>query len=177
MIPFPQKKYAVIYADPPWAYAAGGKKRNVAKHYCVMPPEDIFGLPVQDIAADDCLLFLWATFPQLEIALETIRRWGFVYKTVAFVWVKRNKKSSGWFWGMGNWTRSNPEICLLGIKGKPRRASAAVHSVVDAPISRHSEKPAEVRDRITQLIGGGPKIELFARFAAPGWDVWGDELG
>ena len=101
MIPFPKKKYSVIYADPPWSYAAGGKKRNVTRHYHTMKPEDIYDLPVQDIAADDCLLFMWATFPNLEIALETIRRWGFKYKTAAFVWVKRNRKSPGWFWGWG----------------------------------------------------------------------------
>lgn len=74
MIPFPKKKYSVIYADPPWSYAAGGKKRNVTRHYHTMKPEDIYDLPVQDIAADDCLLFMWATFPNLEIALETISR-------------------------------------------------------------------------------------------------------
>lgn len=101
MIPFPEKKYSVIYADPPWNYAAGGKTRNVERHYRTMKPEDIYSLPVQDIAEDDCLLFLWATFPNLDVALETIRRWGFQYKTAAFVWVKRNRKSPSWFWGPG----------------------------------------------------------------------------
>lgn len=114
MIPFPEKKYSVIYADPPWNYAAGGKTRNVERHYRTMKPEDIYSLPVQDIAEDDCLLFLWATFPNLDVALETIRRWGFQYKTAAFVWVKRNRKSPSWFWGLGNWTRANAEICLRG---------------------------------------------------------------
>lgn len=155
MIPFPKKKYSVIYADPPWSYAAGGAKRNVTRHYHTMKPEDIYDLPVQDIADDDCLLFMWATFPNLEIALETIRRWGFKYKTAAFVWVKRNRKSPGWFWGLGNWTRANPEVCLLATKGNPKRASRSVHSVIDAPIGRHSEKPEETRDRIARLAGGG----------------------
>lgn len=102
MIPFPDKKYSVIYADPPWSYTAGGKQRNVRRHYHTMAPEDIFALPVQDIAADNCLLFLWATFPNLDVALETIRRWGFKYKTAAFVWVKRNRKSPGLFWGISD---------------------------------------------------------------------------
>jgi N6-adenosine-specific RNA methylase IME4 len=141
-----------------------------------MKAKDIYDLPVQDIAADDCLLFMWATFPNLEVALETIRRWGFQYKTAAFVWVKRNRKSPGWFWGLGNWTRANPEVCLLATKGKPIRASRSVHSIIDAPIGRHSEKPAETRDRIAALAGGGAMIELFARQAAPGWDAWGDEV-
>lgn len=176
MIPFPDKKYSVIYADPPWSYSGGGAARNVAKHYHTMKPEDIYSLPVQNIAADDCLLFLWATFPNLDVALETIRRWGFRYKTAAFVWVKRNRKTPSWFWGMGNWTRSNPEVCLLATRGKPKRADAHVHSVIDAPIGRHSEKPAETRDRIVQLAGGGAMIELFARKTAPGWDAWGDEV-
>lgn len=141
MIPFPEKKYSVIYADPPWNYAAGGKTRNVERHYRTMKPEDIYSLPVQDIAEDDCLLFLWATFPNLDVALETIRRWGFQYKTAAFVWVKRNRKSPSWFWGLGNWTRANAEICLLATKGKPKRASASVHSIIDAPIGRHVVHP------------------------------------
>lgn len=166
MIPFPDKKYSVIYADPPWSYSGGGAKRNVTRHYHTMKAKDIYDLPVQDIAADDCLLFMWATFPNLEVALETIRRWGFQYKTAAFVWVKRNRKSPGWFWGLGNWTRANPEVCLLATKGKPIRASRSVHSIIDAPIGRHSEKPAETRDRIAALAGGGAMIELFARQAA-----------
>ena len=112
-----------------------------------MKPEDIFALPVQEIAEENCLLFMWVTFPNLNVALEAIRRWGFTYKTAAFVWVKRNKKSPSWFWGMGNWTRANAEVCLLATKGKPKRASASVHSIIDAPIGRHSEKPAETRDR------------------------------
>lgn len=103
MIPFPEKKYSVIYADPPWNYAAGGKTRNVERHYRTMKPEDIYSLPVQDIAEDDCLLFLWATFPNLDVA-GNVRRWGFQYKTAAFVWVKRNEKrlpGSG-AWGTGH---------------------------------------------------------------------------
>ena len=86
MIPFPDKKYSVIYADPPWSYSGGGAKRNVTRHYHTMKAKDIYDLPVQDIAADDCLLFMWATFPNLEVALETIRRWGFQYKTAALIW-------------------------------------------------------------------------------------------
>lgn len=129
--------------------AAGGLLPPVA-----LDGDVYYSLPVQDIAEDDCLLFLWATFPNLDVALETIRRWGFQYKTAAFVWVKRNRKAPSWFWGLGNWTRANAEICLLATKGKPKRASASVHSIIDAPIGRHSEKPAETRDRIVQLAGG-----------------------
>ena len=118
---------------------------------------------------------MWATFPMLREALQLIEAWGFEYKTIACNWIKQNKRGSGLFWGLGNWTRSNSEICLLAIKGKPKRLSAAVHSVIMSPVQRHSQKPEEARERIVQLMGDLPRIELFARSAAPGWDVWGNE--
>jgi N6-adenosine-specific RNA methylase IME4 len=105
-----------------------------------------------------------------------IASWGFEYKTVAFTWVKKNKKSDSWFWGMGNWTRANAEVCLLATKGKPKRISAAVHSIISTPVRKHSQKPDEARDRIVQLLGDLPRIELFAREETAGWDVWGDEI-
>lgn len=176
MIEFPNKKYAVIYADPPWGYRNRGTRAAAARHYPTMTLADIKALPVADIAAEDCVLFLWATFPMLPEALETIKAWGFRYKTLAFCWIKRNRKSPGWFWGLGNWTRSNPEACLLAVRGRPVRASAAVHSLIEAPVGRHSAKPQQVRERIVELMGDVPRIELFARERTPGWDVWGDEV-
>lgn len=175
-LPFPDKRYSVIYADPPWSYRNKGTRAAADRHYSTMNIEEIKALPVSDIAADDCVLFLWATFPMLLEALEAIEAWGFTYKTVAFVWVKRNRKSGGWFWGLGNWTRSNPEICLLAVKGRPQRVSAAVHSILDSPVGKHSAKPDEARERIVKLLGDIPRIELFARERAAGWDVWGDEV-
>lgn len=118
---------------------------------------------------------MWATFPMLREALEVIEAWGFTYKTIAFNWVKQNKSGVGLMWGLGNWTRSNSEICLLAVKGKPKRVSASVHSVILSPVQQHSRKPAEARDRIVELMGDLPRIELFAREAAPGWDAWGNE--
>lgn len=169
------KKYNIIYADPPWDYRGGGKKRNVTRHYPTMKPAEIYSLPVQEIADADCILHLWATFPNLHIALEAIKQWGFTYKTVGFVWVKRNKCSDGWFWGGGNWTRSNAEICLIATKGKPKRESASVHQFCDAPRAEHSRKPDEIRERIVRLCGDLPRIELFARQHADGWDCWGND--
>ena len=119
---------------------------------------------------------MWATFPMLKEALDVIEAWGFTYKTVAFNWVKQNKSGEGLFMGLGNWTRSNSEICLLAVKGKPKRVSAGVRSVVLSPLQRHSQKPAEVRDKIVELMGDLPRIELFARETAPGWDAWGNEI-
>ena len=173
---FPDRKYQVIYADPPWSYRNKGTRAAADRHYRTMSFEDIKALPVAGIAAEDCVLFLWATFPMLREALDTIEAWGFEHKTLAFCWAKKNRRGKGWFWGLGNWTRSNPEICLLSIKGHPQRVSAAVHSIIEAPVGRHSAKPVEARERIVKLVGDVPRIELFAREKAPGWDAWGDEV-
>ena len=114
--------------------------------------------------------------PKLNDVMEVIDYWGFKYKTVGFTWVKKNKKQDSWFWGMGNWTRANAEICLLATKGNPKRVNAGVHSVIDTPVEEHSKKPDIVRDRIVTLCGDLPRIELFARQTACGWDSWGDEI-
>lgn len=171
------KKYQIIYADPAWSYDdkrlnGGGAER----HYRTMSTEDIKNLSVNEIADDNCILFMWATFPKLQEALDVIKAWGFQYKTNAFTWVKKNKKADSLFWGMGNWTRSNAEICLLAIKGSPKRLDKGVHSVIYAPIDKHSKKPQETRDRIIRLVGDLPRVELFAREVPEGWDVWGNEV-
>lgn len=170
-------KYSIIYADPPWQYKdkAQAGKRGAGFKYDLQSTNWIADMPIQDISADDCVLFLWATFPMLPDALRVIEAWGFKYKTVAFNWVKRNKIKDTWFWGIGNWTRSNSEVCLLAIKGNPKRVSKSVHSVVDARIEYHSKKPAVVRDRIVELMGDLPRIELFAREQAEGWHVFGNQ--
>ena len=174
--PFPGKKYSVIYADPPWGYRNRGTRAAAEKHYRTMSVGDIKSLPVADIAAENCVLFLWATFPMLPEAMETIKAWGVTYKTAAFVWAKQNQRSPGGFWGLGNWTRSNAEVCLLATKGRPERVSASVHSLICAPVGKHSAKPNEARKRIVELMGDVPRIELFARERVTGWDAWGDEV-
>ena len=179
MIPFPDKKYNIIYADPAWSfktYSDKGKDRSPDKHYSVMSLQDIKDLPVQDIANDNCILFLWVTFPLLKEGFEVIDAWGFTYKTVAFNWVKKNKKTDSWFWGLGYWTRANSELCLLATKGTIKRQSASIHQIIDTPIERHSKKPDIVRDKIIELVGDLPRIELFARKTADGWDSWGNEV-
>lgn len=177
----PDKKYNVIYADPPWKYGCWYKsekvKRNAADHYPVLANEDLQALPVSAIAADDAVLFLWAIYPCLPQAIALLAPWGFNYCTAAFTWVKRNKSGVGWFWGLGNYTRANAEICLLARRGRGLpRCSHSVHSVLDTPIRAHSQKPDETRDRIVQLFGNVPRIELFARTTTPGWDAWGNEI-
>ncbi len=177
-IPFPDKKYQIIYADPPWSYRdkalAGNRGAN-----CKYDTQDnnwLNTLPIKTIADDNCFLFLWVTMPKLSECFELITEWGFLYKTCAFTWVKKNKKRDSWFWGMGSWTRANAELCLIATKGKPKRLNAGVHSVIDTRIERHSKKPDCVRDKITTLCGELPRIELFARTKANGWDSWGNEI-
>ena len=178
MIPFPDKKYQIIYADPPWSYRdkALAGNRGAGCKYKVQSKEWLDNLPVHKITDNSCLLFLWVTMPKLNECWDLIRNWGFEYKTVAFTWAKRNKKTPSWFWGMGRWTRANAELCLLATKGKPKRIDAGVHSIIDTPVRKHSQKPDEVKERIIQLVGDLPRIELFARQETPGWDVWGNEV-
>lgn len=173
-----EKKYNIIYADPPWSYkdkALAGNRGACCK-YPVMGTKDICKFPVNDISAKDCVLFLWVTMPKLNESFELIKAWGFEYKTCAFTWIKTNRRTESLFWGMGRWTRANPELCLIATKGKPKRIAANVHSVVMSPIEEHSKKPDEVRKRIVDLCGDLPRIELFARQYADGWDCWGNEV-
>ena len=126
-------------------------------------------MPVADLAAKDSALFLWATFPQLPEALRLIQAWGFTYKSVAFVWLKQNRKSPGWFYGLGFWTRGNAEVCLLATRGHPKRQAANVHQFIISPVREHSRKPEEAREKIVALMGDLPRVELFARQSPPGW--------
>lgn len=173
------KKYEIIYADPPWqykVYSKNGESRSAESYYPTMSIEDICKLPVKNIADDNCVLFMWMTFPTLKEGLKVIDEWGFKYKTVAFVWIKQNKKTPSLFWGMGFWTRANAEICILATKGNPKRISAKVHQVIMTPVEEHSKKPNEARERIIELMGNLNKIELFARQKVSGWDAWGNEV-
>lgn len=168
--------YQIIYADPPWRYDQKGLQGAAEKHYSTMSLEDICKLPVGSISAKDSILFLWATFPQLPAALRVISAWGFKYKTVAFLWLKKNRKADSWFSGLGFWTRGNAEVCLLATRGHPKRQSSKIHQFIISPIEAHSKKPDIVRDKIVELAGDVPRIELFARQTTPGWDVWGNEV-
>ena len=141
-----------------------------------MSIDELCALPVETLAEKDCLLFLWATFPQLPEALRLIKAWGFTFKTVAFVWLKLNRKSPTWFYGLGYWTRGNAEICLLAKRGHPKRYSKSVHQFIISPVREHSRKPEEAREKIVALMGDLPRVELFARQSPPGWDVWGNEV-
>lgn len=171
------KKYNIILADPAWRFETWGergKDRSAEMHYSTMSVDDIKKLPVQKLADKNCALFIWATSPMLPQALDVVKSWGFTYKTVAFVWIKKGK-TGGIFEGLGFWTRLNAEYCLLATRGKPKRISSNVSQIVISKIREHSRKPDEVRTSIVRLLGDLPRIELFARQHINGWDAWGDE--
>ena len=172
------KKYNVIYADPPWTfktYSDKGKDRSPENHYNVISLKDICNLPISKIANDDSVLLMWVVDPLLYKAFEVINAWGFKYKTVGFTWAKTNKKSMGFFTGLGYWTRGNPEMCLLATKGKPKRISKSVPQLVVEQRREHSRKPDIMYNHIENLLEG-PYIELFARTQRSGWDSWGNEV-
>lgn len=169
------KKYDIIYADPPWAYRNMGNIQATANsHYSTMKQEDIEALPIGQLAKPNSILFMWATFPKMQEALNTIKAWGFEYKTVGFTWIKKNKNGSNFF-GVGWYTKSNAEVCLIGVKGKPPKASNKVSQIIESVREEHSKKPDIVRDKIIEFCGDFSRIELFARQHAEGWDCWGNE--
>lgn len=182
------KKYQIIYADPPWSYDKKVGQGIADDIYPTMDIQDIKKLPIADIADHDCFLFLWVVFPMLQEGLDTIKAWGFEYKTLGFSWIKTNKRQDmnqlsflpvdtiDSFFGIGHYTKSNCELCLIGKKGKPKIIDNTISSVIISPRREHSRKPDEIHDKIVQLCGDVPRIELFARQAVAGWDVWGNEV-
>lgn len=182
----------LIYGDPPWLYSQGGRGSTDGK-YVGMSVDEIHDLPVHRLAARDAVLFLWGTWPFLPVVLATFPAWGFEYKTCAFLWVKYRSSVDVKHVGGGFWTRANTEFCLIGVRGKnhPKRINKAIRQLIEtsdedktlytpdeallAPLGEHSAKPPEARQRIVELMGDLPRIELFARERAPGWHVWGDD--
>ncbi len=176
-----KKKYKIIYADPPWGYRDKRDKHprlsgGASVHYNTIETKDLKLLPIASISDTDCMLFMWATFPNLSEALALITAWGFEYKTLGFSWIKTNIKNGKPFFGIGYYTKSNCEVCLIGVKGKPIKVSDKVSSVLIRPREAHSKKPDIVRGKIVELCGDISRIELFAREKHEGWDAWGDEV-
>lgn len=172
----PADRYEVIYADPPWQIRGqlrdSRRGKSVADHYSVVPMRDLARLGVADIAADDCLLFLWVIQSELDQCMDVARQWGFSYTTVAYVWHKQRQN-------LGYYTHPSIEICLLWSKGRPtrlRRGSYIERQFVSTPRTKHSRKPAAVRQSIERLYPTCSRIELFARDAHAGWAAWGDEV-
>jgi N6-adenosine-specific RNA methylase IME4 len=181
----PRHHFATILADPPWDFEPWsrdtGSGRSASAHYETQATEEISGLPVGELAANDCVLFLWACWPTIKDAFDVIDAWGFEYKTCAFSWTKADNRQPDFFQaelpaqvGMGHWTRANTEPCLLATRGKPKRVNADVRQAIIAPSREHSRKPDCVHERIERLVAG-PYLELFARQSRPNWTTWGDE--
>lgn len=182
-----QNKYDVVYADPPWSYyndmtvgpdctTVKGMRRPP---YPVMSVKDICDLPVKNITAEDAILFIWTTDYHLGRCInEVIPAWGFEYKTIGFVWAKKDRSGKQVSF-MGAYTKkSGCELCLIATKGNPHNmvVDHKVNSFVEYPRQEHSKKPDIVRDSIVRLVGGDRKmIELFARDNFEGWDVWGND--
>ena len=172
--------FDIILADPPWRFSAWSKKGNgkgAERHYSTMTLEELRALPVRGLAADNCALFLWATWPTIYRDVPgLLESWGFEYRTCAFTWVKSNPKSGGFFTGLGYYTRANTEPCLLAIKGKMPVAAHDIHQVIYSPVRAHSQKPEEQYTRIERLYPGKQYLELFARQRRPGWAAWGNQV-
>ena len=170
-------KYKIIYADPAWIYQdkANAGKRGAEHKYKCSTIEEMGKIDLN--AADDSILLMWVTFPQLPEGLKLMKLWDFEYKTVAFTWVKTNPQTNSFFMGMGRYTRSNPEICLLGKKGKGvSRKSCNVLNLQIHKIRNHSRKPDAIRNEIIKLFGDLPRVELFSRIKLENWDAVGDEV-
>ncbi len=187
----PRGSAGVILADPAWHFKRYSEKhselsvgRAPQDHYDTMSLDEMKAMPVAELCAPDCALFMWSTWPHLPQAMELITAWGFTYKTCAFDWMKADVSTIDLFpdpkdadMKMGYWTRSNSEPCLLATRGKPKRIDAGVRMGIIEPARQHSRKPDVVHDRIDRLMGDVPKIELFGRTRRRGWIGWGNDLG
>jgi N6-adenosine-specific RNA methylase IME4 len=170
-------KYDLIYCDPPWSYDDKNPRGGCEKHYKTLKIKDLCELPVQNISADDSLLFMWATYPLLLDSLKVMAAWGYTYKTVAFTWIKMNKDGRTPCFGVGHYTASNAEIVLVGKRGKGlQRINKDVSQIVMSKRTKHSAKPLKVIKKIDHLYGNVKKIELFARCKSDGWDATGVDL-
>lgn len=181
-------KYGALLIDPPTpfkTYSDKGKDRSAERHYPTMTWDALAALPVQNLMADDCAVFLWTCWPTLLQSLELGAAWGLQYKTCAFLWAKTNRSAvnrfvtvddpPNWFMGLGYWTRANTEPCLLFTKGKPKRKARNIRQLLVSAIQRHSQKPDAIYGQIESLVDGA-YCELFARQRWPGWDAWGNEV-
>ena len=174
------KKYNIIYSDPPWQFTnkntGGSMKSGASAKYPTMTVDDICALPIQDIAADDCVLFMWHVASQPLEAFRVVESWGFTFKTMSgFTWAKVTARNKRWF-GMGFYTRQGTENCLIAIKGKPKIRKHNIRNLIVAKAPIHSKKPDCVRGRIKRLCGDLPRVELFARHEVKGWSSFGNEV-
>lgn len=174
---WPSGPYDVILADPPWSYQNWTDAKNGAavSAYNTMSVEQIQALPVAELAAKDCALVLWGTWPKLADAMATVSAWGFRYVSCLFVWRKTNADGTPYM-GLGFYTRSGTEFALLGVRGSVPVDAKDVMQVVEAPVRAHSAKPPIVISKIERLWPNARRVELFCRSRWPKWDAWGDQV-
>lgn len=173
----PPLSYDLIMCDPPWSYrnwSKKGERKNATAHYACLSLDEIAAFPVHQIAAPSCLLWLWATNPMLDQAIDMLGNWGFTFKTAGH-WVKRTKHGKTAF-GTGYILRSAGEPFLIGTIGTPK-TTRGVRSVVEGLAREHSRKPEEGYRAAEELIPGARRIELFSRQEREGWDCFGIEVG
>ena len=202
-MPTTNQKYDVILADPPWSFRVWNKDtgngRSAESHYRTMSLADICNLPIKELTSPNCVLFLWSVWPSIFDAKEVIDSWGFKYKSLGFEWWKLNKNwlktinklvsnnypyrefttsllQNLFFFGMGYYTRTNSEPCLLATKGSMPVAVHNERNFIISPRREHSRKPDEQYEKIERLYPNTRKLELFARYKHDGWDVWGNEV-
>jgi len=170
----PKKKYQIIYADPPWRYNQNWGNGCVKHHYDTMKTKDIEELPIKDISADDCHLYLWVTNPFLKEGLDVCKAWGFEYKQL-LTWVKTSNNGKPKMC-MGYYFRGCTEHIIFGVKGKLPRLRKDLRNVIFAKQTKHSSKPDIIRSIIVKHSGNLPRVELFARNRIEGWDCYGNEV-
>jgi N6-adenosine-specific RNA methylase IME4 len=179
----PRHHFGAILADPPWPFVTWspkGQGRSGEAHYATLSHDDINALPIKQLAAKDCVLFLWIVQTQIPQAVKTVDAWGFKLKSLAFCWLKANSlplfpNDIVTQMGMGKWTRAETEQCWLATRGNPKRLNADVRQFIDDRRRQHSRKPDGIHARIERLVAG-PYLELFARQRHPGWTVWGNQV-
>jgi N6-adenosine-specific RNA methylase IME4 len=180
----PQNHFAAILADPPWPFitwSPKGQGRSGEAHYSTMSHADLEAMPVRELAAPDCVLFIWIVQTQIPQAVRLVEAWGFTMKSCAFAWIKGDglplfPDDVTTQMGMGKWTRAEFEQCWLATRGSPKRLDAGVRQVLIEKRREHSRKPDGIHERIERLVAG-PYLELFARQSRPGWTCWGNEVG
>lgn len=181
-------QYGTILIDPPWtfkAYSYKGNGRSAENHYSTLTIEDMMRLNIGSLMAKDCAVFMWVTWPTIPQALALGDAWELHYSTCAFLWAKTNRGVAGrwadpadntnWFMGMGYWTRSNTEPCLLFTQGSPKRKARNVRQLMIEAVRKHSQKPDGIYGRVEALVDG-PYLEIFARQRHVGWDAIGNEI-
>jgi N6-adenosine-specific RNA methylase IME4 len=175
--PLTPRAYRVILADPPWRFLtwnSANQKKSASAHYSLMTMAELKSLPVRDLAAPDCMLFMWSVQAMMPHALDLMVAWGFKYKTMG-AWAKLSSTGKCLAFGTGYIYRSTAEFYIVGARGSPKIASRDVRNLIVSPTRQHSRKPDEMKRNIERLHPDCRRAELFSRESSDGWEGWGNE--